>query len=675
MENRTPGAPDSAAAHGSDSPVAGRKTGTLRVRGCCPLDCQDGCAWVAHVEDGRAVRIEGARDHPFTRGALCAKVNDYPARTYAPDRLLHPLRRVGAKGEGRFERVGWDEALDTIAARFAAIRESAGPEALLPHHYAGSMGVVQRRALVRLFHALGATRLAGGICCVSAVAVTGEGHTTGLDPETTADAKLVLLWGANLLTTAHHHWHFLEEARRRHGTRLICIDPRRTKTAEKCDEHIAIVPGTDRLLAAGMARVLFAEGLADLEFARGVAGDVDALRAEVEPWTPERVEAACGVSPERVVTLAHEFAAARPALIRSGVAPQQTAEGESYVRSLAALAILGGHWRLPGGGLYMLSSPDVAHGKAARPDLLPGPARSLDMARLGETLTDASLAPPILGLMIWGTNPAVVQTDAARVRRGLAREDLFTVVVEHFLTDTARYADIVLPSTTQLEHFDILGSWGHHYIAVNLPAIAPLGEARSHGEIMRQLAARLGLDQPALRESDEAIAASALPPDLDLEALKANGWQKRPGPLPFAGRTGLRLGGFAGPPADRPAGRLQLLTPKSHWFLNTSFTNMPRQRRAMGVPTAEMNARDAAVRGLKDGQDVVIRNETGELRARLAVTETVLPGALALPGKWWSQPPETAAVPNLLLPAGWSAGGQPAYNEIWVEVTGESGPG
>lgn len=643
-------------------------SGAVQVRGCCPLDCQDGCAWVAHVEAGRVVRLSGSRDHPFTRGSLCAKVNDYPARTWAPDRLLQPLRRTGAKGEGRFERITWAEAVATIATRFTALIEEHGAESLLPHHYAGSMGVVQRRALVRLFHALGASRISGGICCTSASAVAAEGHPWGLDPETTVAARFVLLWGANLLTTAHHHWHFLEESRKRHGTRLVCIDPRRTRTAEQCDEHIAIVPGTDRILAAGMARVLFAEGLADLDFARSVAGDVDALRTEVEPWTPDRVAAVCGVDADRVVGLAREYGAAKPALIRSGVAPQQTEAGESFVRGLAALAILGGHWRLPGGGLYMVSGPDLAHGRAARPDLLAGTPRALDMARLGELLTDPDLDPAVRGLMVWCTNPAVVQPDAGRVRRGLAREDLFTVVIEHFLTDTARFADIVLPSTTQLEHFDVLGSWGHQYITANLPAVPPLGEAKSHGEIMRLLASALGLEHPALHESDEAIAASALPADLDLETLKAEGWAKRPAPQPFGRETALRIAGFAGPPPVRPVGRLQLLTPKAHYFLNTSFANMPRQRRAMVRPTLDMNVTDAAARGLGEGQAATVRNERGSVAVTLHVTDTVCPGVVALPGKWWSEPAETSAVANLLSASAWSPGGQPAYNDVFVEV-------
>ncbi len=379
--------------------------------------------------------------------------------------------------------------------------------------------------------------------------------------------------------------------------------------------------------------------------------------------------------------LAREFASARPACVRVGVGPQQTAQGEAFLRGLHALAVLGGHWRHRGGGVLIMATPGLEDVRADRADLTPAGAapRGLDMARLGETLTDPGMAPPVTGLMVWGTNPAVVQPDAGRVRRGLAREDLFTVVLDHFLTDTARYADVVLPSTTQLEHFDVLGAWGHQYITVNLPAVPPLGEARSHGEIMRLLARRMGLDHPAMRESDEEIAASALPAGLTLDALKEAGWVKRDRPAPRLEGAGLKLaerGGVLLPPAPPEAGMLRLLTPKAHFFLNSSFANMPRQRRAEGgEPTLDMAPAAAAARGLRDGEPVRVRNARGEVRAALRVGDTVLAGVVALPGKWWSQPGEEGAVGNLLSPSAWSPGGQPAFNDTFVEVVGVEATG
>ena len=319
--------------------------------------------------------------------------------------------------------------------------------------------------------------------------------------------------------------------------------------------------------------------------------------------------------------------------------------------------------------------PVMHEDRAASPELTPGRPRSLDLARLGPVLTDERLDPPIKGLMIWNMNPAVVLPNAGQVWRGLSREDLFTVVLEHFLTDTARFADIVLPSTTQLEHFDLQGAWGHHYISVNNPAIAPLGETKSHGEVMRLLAKRLGLTHSALQASDEDIAASALPCEVELSKLKVDGWKKCSPPRPKLESSSKKLsltGQALAPSPNSSPEMLQLLTPKSHYFLNSSFANMPRQRKGQGKPMLEMNPDDAAIRGLSDGQQIVLKNELGELHTALRVTDSVCLGVVALPGKWWSRPAQTGAVGNLLTPSAWSPGGQPAYNDTFVHVESAS---
>lgn len=613
------------------------------------------------------IRLEGRKDHPITRGALCAKVNDYQERTYSPDRLLHPLRRVGPKGAGSFERVPWDEALDLIADRLHDVIRTDGPEAILALNYLGSMGVVQRRALMRVFNALGASRFHGSVCGAAGNILDAEGHPRGFDPEDQSDARFVLMWGSNLLSTAHHAFHFIDQARKTNGARIVAIDPIRTRTARACDEHVTIRPGTDAALAAGMARVMLHEGLADLGFARTVVEDLDAFFVTVEPWTPERVQAETDVPAATVVRLAREFVAARPALIRCGVAPQQTIRGEETVRALSALAILSGHWKMKGGGLFIEANPALDEPAASRPDLRPSEGRSLDMARLGEHLTNPDLDPPIRALFAWTMNPAVTQPDAGRVRKGLARDDLFTVVIEHFMTDTARYADIVLPSTTQLEHLDILGSWGHHYISLNEPAIPPLGESLSHGEIARRLAARLGLHHPVLRESDEDIAASALPPGVSLQMVREHGFIKSSPGAPRFDRP-LRIAGTIDTPARPTPGTYQLLTPKSHFFLNSTFGNMPRQRAAMGRPTLEMHPEDAAQAGLVDAEHVELWNERGRVHAWLKVTDVLHQGVVALAGKWWGEPADTSAVANLLTPSAWAPHGQPAYNDVFVEV-------
>ncbi|MFV2062579.1 MAG: molybdopterin-dependent oxidoreductase [Chloroflexota bacterium] len=643
------------------------------VRGCCPLDCQDTCSWIARVEDGRVVRVTGAKDHPITRGALCAKVNDYQAKTYAEDRILRPLRRIGRKGDGDFEEFSWDDALDLIAERFGSIIETDGAEAILPINYLGSMGILQRRALMRVFHALGTSVFHGSVCGAAGNTLEAEGQQRGFDPEEQTEARYVLMWGSNLLSTAHHAWYFIDQARKQHGARIVAIDPIRTRTARAADEHISIRPGTDAILAAGLARVLFEEGLADQEYAATVADDLDAYRESVEPWTPERVQAETDVPAADVVRLAREYGQARPALIRCGVGLQQTSGGEDIVRALSALAIIAGHWRLPGGGLFIETGPVMDESAASRPDLSAQRTRSLDLARLGEHLTSQTLEPPIKALAVWNMNPAVSQPDAKTVRAGLAREDLFTVVLEHFMTDTARFADVILPSTTQLEHFDLQGSWGHHYISINERAVAPLGESLPHSEIARQLARRLGLEQPELYESDEQIAAAVLPAGVSLEQLRERGWVKSPplGPQREPIASGLRLAPADGlmAPARPEGSRLQLLTPKSHFFLNSTGGNMPRQRASMKRPTLEIHPEDATARRLRDEQEVLVSNERGEVRAWIKVTDVLHRGVVALPGKWWDRPKETGAVANLLSPPSWTPGGQPAYNDVFVEVT------
>ncbi len=636
------------------------------VKGCCPLDCQDSCSWTVAVEDGRVKRVEGAKSHPITRGVLCAKVRDYEQRLTAPDRVLNPLRRIGPKGEAQFARISWDEALEEIATRFKAIIAEHGAEALMPFHYLGSMGVVQRYALMRVFHALGASLPVGGVCAVSASALMSEGHPIGVDPEDTVHAQLIILWGQNVLTTGHHQWHFLEEARKR-GARIISIDPRSTRTTKASDQHLRIAPGSDAILAAAMARVMISEALVDIEAAKAGSTDFAAYRESVMEWTLPRAAQATGLSEEQIATLAREFARARPALIRAGIAPMQTANGESFVRGLSALALLGGHWRHKGGGLSILTLADLPEANAGRSDLVAGKPRELDIAKLGPLLTDRGLSPPIKALMVWSANPAVTQIDTSLVRQGLRRDDLFTVVFDHFITDTARHADIVLPATTQFEHFDVQGAWGHYYVSANEPAMAPMGKAKSGGALMRALAARLGLDHPALKESDEEIAASALPDGWTLDALRQAGWRKlapkAEGPL-----KPLSIAGPIAEPLSIPAKALQLLTPKSHYFLNSTFANMPRQRKSQGMAAIEIHPEEARLRDLSDGDVAVVRNGKTKMRLAVKVTDTILPGLAVLEGKWWGDDDDGNALMNRLTDAQFSPKGQPAYNDTFVTI-------
>jgi anaerobic selenocysteine-containing dehydrogenase len=638
---------------------------TREVRGCCPHDCQDTCAWIATVEDGRVVRVRGDKDHPFTRGALCAKVNDYQTRTYAPDRLLYPLRRTGPKGSGEFERVSWDEALDAIAARLRATAEEWGGEAILPHRYIGSLGVIQMNALLRLFHGLGASQQTGSICGGLLWEGLAEiGMDAAYDPEEIAEAELIVVWGANPLSTAHHIWRFIAEARKRRGARVVVIDPRRTRTARQADLHLPIRVGGDVALALAMGHVILGEGLEDRAFLAEHATGLDAYRETVAAWTPERAETVCGLGADTIRSLAREFATARPAAVKLGVNVGANSGGSTLVQAVSALTMLPGHWRLEGGGLHAETGPRLDLKRAAGTHLAASETRGLPMGKLGGSLTDPGLDPPVKALVVWGTNPAVVLPDATRVRRGLAREDLFTVVVEHFLTDTATYADFVLPSTTQLEHFDVVGSWGHHYVSVNLPAVEPRGESRNHGWIGRELGRRLGLSV----DEDEAIVREILPEGLTLEALKESGWWKDT-QVKRLGRVRLDFEVVL-PPGPSATWPLTLLSPKSHYTLNSTFVNMDRHRRAEGRPTLEIHPDDAHGRGIGDGARVRVFNEQGEIRAWASVTDDVRPGLLSLPGRWWFErdggPP---AVANVLTPHRFAGQAQtPVYNECFVEV-------
>jgi anaerobic selenocysteine-containing dehydrogenase len=631
---------------------------THTVKGACPLDCQDTCAWVAHVADGRVVRLTGAQEHPFTRGALCAKVNFYHERTYDPDRLLYPLRRSGPKGSGQFRRVSWDEALDEIAARFLEIAGEWGPEALLPHQYAGNMGALQRFSLLRLFNRLGASRTSGGLCAAAGAAgLTEVGSYLPYDPEDMAHARLILLWASNPLTSGHHSWHFIQEARRQ-GARVIAIDPRRTRTAAQCDAHLAVRPGTDGALALAIGHVILAEGLGRPENVEGL----ETYRLTVADWTPERAAAVTGVPAETIRELAREYAAAHPAAIKCGVTFQEHSGGAETLMAIAALPALCGHWALQGGGLHYVTSP-AQYGDRVAGNALNPSARRLPLGALGAVLTDTSLAPPVRGLMIWGTNPLATQPDSAAVRRGLLREDLFTVVLEHYMTDTARLADLVLPSTTQLEHFDVLGSWGHLYFTANLPAIEPLGESRPHFWVLTELSRRLGLPE----ESAEAMAQEFLG-EVSLAELKERGWVKAPRPfevprvrLDFTPRL------MPEPPAEFP---LVLISPKAHHTLNSSFINQPRHRKSEGFPSVEMHPDDAAAWALQDGALVRIVNRQGEVQAYLKVSGEICAGAVAMPGRWWGSLMPGGNGVNLLTAGRLTEkGGQPVYNECFVQVT------
>ncbi|MBA3671854.1 MAG: molybdopterin-dependent oxidoreductase, partial [Gemmatimonadaceae bacterium] len=487
------------------------------VRGACPHDCPDTCAMLVTVEDGRATRVAGDPDHPFTQGFLCAKVNRYIERTYHPDRLTTPLRRAGPKGSGQFAPISWNEALDEIASRLGDIaRSSDGPEAILPYSYAGTMGLVQGETMDhRLFHLLGASKLERTICATPGI--TGMrmtvGAAVGADGEGVPQSDLILLWGTNTLTANPHLWPFILRARER-GAPIICIDPIRTRTAMQCDEWLGIRPGTDAALALGIMHVVFALGLEDHDYLeRHTLGHAE-MRVRAAEWTPERTAGTTGLSADVIRSLGERYGRARAAFIRVNYGLQRHAGGGMAVRTIACLPAVTGHWRRAGGGVQLSTSANFQFNRAAlqRADL--GPAtRTINMIRLGEALAEPNAGvggPPVRALVVFNSNPAAVAPDRNAVLKGLAREDLFTVVLEHFRTDTADWADIVLPATTQLEHWDIHFAYGHHYVTLNRPSIAPVGESKPNSEIFRLIAARMGVTDPIMQDDDLTLIRQAL---------------------------------------------------------------------------------------------------------------------------------------------------------------------
>lgn len=669
------------------------------VVGACPLDCPDTCSWVVTVDEhGRAISMRGNPRHPITQGVLCTKVSHYLERTYHPDRLLHPLKRTGPKGEGAFVPISWDEALDIITARLEEVLTRWGGEAILPYSYSGTLGYIQGSSMDRRFtHALGATRLARTLCADAGVAGYRYtiGATVGTPPEDFAHARFILLWGTNTLTSNMHLWPFILQARKQ-GARIIAIDPVRTRTARQADEWIPIRPGTDAALALAMMHIIIRDGLWDREYVERYTLGFDALRKRVAQWPPSRAETITGIPATRIETLAREYATTRPALIRINYGIQRHHGGGTAVRTIAMLPALIGAWRERGGGILLSTSGAFPLNTQAlkRPDLQPHPTRKVNAARLGDALQsevdiraravmEGDPATPIQALIVYNGNPVSSAPDSNAIIRGLLREDMFTVVLDHFVTDTALYADIVLPATTQVEHWDLHSAYGHYYLALNRPAIAPLGESRPNTDIFRALADRLGLDHPAFQDSDQALIRQALDVDhpwmegITFERLLEEGFARLNLPDPFlpfaqggfftpsgkcefyserAARDGLDPVPDFVPPHEvpledgvtRPDRPLALLSPSAHYYLNTNFANLERMRRRQGDPRLLIHPRDATARGIEDGDMVRVWNERGHLRLRVHVSEDIRPGVCSVPSIWWRQFAEDGQSVNVL---------------------------
>ena len=625
------------------------------------------------VDGDRAVRMAGDPDHPVTRGFLCTKVAKYLERTYHDGRLLYPQIRVGAKGEGNFRRATWDEALGLIAEKLQHVIETDGPQAILPYSYAGTMGLIQGEGMDRrFFHRIGASLLDRTICAsagVEALNVT-YGTRMGPDPQDIVGAKLILLWGTNTLTSNPHLWPFIREAKA-NGAKTICIDPLRTRTAAASDEHIAIRPGTDAALALSMMHVLFRDGLADLGYLAEMTVGWEQLRDRVlAEYAPERVAKICRIPVETIEDLAKRYGSTRPTFIRVNYGLQRHAGGGSAVRAISLLPAVTGAWDDVGGGA-LLSTSGTFHeldtATLQRKDLSPAGTRTINMTRLGEALTRIS-DPPVKAMIVYNSNPGSIAPDRENVLAGLRREDLFTVVLEHFQTDTADYADVLLPATTQLEHEDLHKAYGHTYVMFNARAIEPLGEALPNSEIFRRLAAKMGLDHPELRASDEEMMREILRPmPFTLDELRERAYIRLAIDSPHRPfRRGARVPTPSGKiQIDSPAAAahgldripeyvppyeseerdpelvrrypLALISPPAHSFLNSTFVNVASLRRAAGKPTLEIHADDAAPRGITHGTRVAIYNDRGTFTAEAVLTDRVRPGVVSAPSVWWAK--------------------------------------
>ncbi len=652
------------------------------VHAACPHDCPDACGVLITVEDGRATKIQGDPKHPVTRGFLCAKVAKYLDRVYSPDRVLYPMRRVGPKGprpgaaapRGSFERITWDQALDEIAARFRAIAKEFGPEAILPYSYGGTLGTLNNASMDRrFFHRLGASQLARTICSEAGTEGIKSvlGIKLGTEPEQFAHSRYIIAWGANIHGNNVHLWPFIEEARRK-GAKFVVIDPYKTRTAACADWYLPINPGTDVALAMGLMHVIIGENLYDADYVARYTLGFDQLREKVKEYTPQRVAQWTGIAAEDIVKLAREYATTRPAAIRLNYGIQRCDNGGTAVRSVCMLPCITGSWKEVGGGLQLSTGGAYTFNKQhlERSDLmttaLGRPARVVNMIEIGKALNTLS-DPPLKAVLVYNSNPVAVAPNHHAVVRGFARPDLFTVVHEQFFTDTTDYADLVLPATTFFEHKDLQTGYGHYFVQISQPAIAPLGECRSNFELFAELAERMGFPEECFRESVDAVIDGTLASGhdwmkgIDRPRLEREHHVRLNLPrtadtnhfLPFAqggfptpsGKAELYSAAMSAkgldpvaafvPPAESrhvPEARrfpLELLARKADNFLNSTFTNLPSIQAMEQRGALEISHPDAEARGIRDGDLVRVFNQRGELHLRARVNGAVQPGVVA----------------------------------------------
>ena len=674
-----------------NKPVDGVQT----FHGGCPHDCPDTCSMVYEVQDGKLKSVRGNPDHPMTRGGLCVKLRDYEKRHYHPDRLLYPMKRVGPKGSKQFERITWDEALDTIVNRWQAIMAEHGPRAIMPASYLGNQGLVHGlNGGDAFFNRLGATVCERTFCgegsCTAWLLTVGP--TAGVDPESFIHSKYIVIWASNSVSTNLHHWHIVKDAQKR-GAKVVVVDSYASKTAKEGDWHIAPKPGTDGALAMAMMNVIIGEGLADMDYVQKYTVGFEQLAERAKTRTPEWAEAITGIPAEDIRRFAREYATTAPAAIRIGVALERNFGGGQAIRAVTCLPALIGAWRHVGGGI--LQFPVWEHpykfDVICRPDLIPEGTPVVNILQLGRALLgEIPLETPIKSLMVWNTNPVTQSPETDKIIAGLQREDLFTIVADHFISDTASYADLVLPAAMGAEQEDMILSWGHLYLTYNTKCVEPPGEALPNNEIFRRLAKRLGFEEDNFKWSDSECLenyvdwSSPACEGIDLEYMRTHGVAHlkvggrddraphREGNFPTpTGKCMFYVEGaknfVAGPfrqmydgfqpgedldplpdyvesresPATNPALAarypLNIISPKSHGFLNSCYGNVEEKIRGQGEQFVLINQADAMTRGITESARVKVFNDRGAFEGLARISDDVNPGIVVATLGYWRQ--------------------------------------
>ncbi|MDF2500543.1 MAG: Nitrate reductase [Anaerosporomusa subterranea] len=623
-------------------------------RSVCPYDCPDACGLVVEVENGKAVKVAGDKEHPFTRGALCPKMVNYEQTVHSPDRLTTPLQRVGPKGSGRFRPISWETAIRIIADKWQTIIREDGAEAILPCSYAGTMGLVQRNAGHALFYKMGASQLDRTICS-PAKGYAWEaimGKTLSVHPDEVMDSDLVILWSSNTMATNIHFLHGVREAKRR-GAQVWMIDTYENATAQIADKVFLVKPGSDGALALGIMHILVRDGLTDETFIAEHVQGYEELQERILPdYTPEAVSALTGIEAEVIIAVAHAYARARAPFISLGSGLSRYGNGSMATRTIIALPALVGAWAKQGGGLLSSvgSASAIPMAAVTREDLLEKPTRIINMNQLGDALNQPE--KPLKSIYVYHYNPAAVNPDQNQVIKGLEREDLFTVVHERFMTDTANYADIVLPCTSSLEQSDLYRSYGQYVVQRAYAAISPIGESKSNKEVFALLAEAMGYDEPVLHltadEHVDLLIETGTPWLNQVNKEKLNAGEPVELPLPDNHKLTFKT----------PSGKIELLNPReaeplpryfapygdtepfwlmtapSLYGLNSSFSERTELIKRRGDMPLLMNPADAAAKGLVDGQKVVVFNGRGEVVFTLQVTPKTPSGVVVAEGVW-----------------------------------------